>query len=326
MKQLIIALLPVMALLCAPLAHAADAPAGPLPAGPAKAGTVFRDCADCGEMVVIPTGSNVFGTTPQELAREGVPADFGQHETPQITITIARPYAIGRTEVTRGQYAAFVKATNRPDPADCAVHDKATDSWGMQKGFNWHNPGFAQADDHPVVCVSWDDGAAYAAWLSQKTGQRYHLPSEEQWEYAARAGTQTDHYWGDDDASLCLNVNMATQATVAELNSVTWDDKLVCTSKHSFTMPVASFDANPFGVYDMLGNAWEWTADCFHFDHTGAPTDGSAVTDGPCTTHGAKGGAYHSQTWLVRAGVRGAGQLATSHVFALGFRVARDLN
>ena len=327
MIRRLLALLPSMMLFAMQPALAVGAPTpGPLPAGAPKPGTVFRDCADCGDMVVIPPGSNVFGTTQEELTREGVPADFAQHETPQTMITIAKPYAIARTEVTRGQYAAFVKATSRPDPAECAIHDKATDSWGMQKGYNWHNTSFPQTDDHPVTCVSWNDAVAYAQWLSKKTGKRYHLPSEEQWEYAARAGTKTSRYWGDDAASLCLNVNMATADTVAAFNSVTWDDKLVCTSKHSFTMPVGSFDPNPFGLYDMLGNIWEWTADCYHPDHSDAPKDGSAVTGGACDTHGVKGGAYHSQSWLVRAGVRGAGQKSDAHIFAAGFRVARDLD
>ncbi len=297
-------------------AHAADS---------IKPGDVFKDCAECGEMVVIPAGTNVYGSTAEEQKREGVPPMFASHEGPQVTVTIKKPFAMGKTEVTRGQFAAFVAATKRPDPADCAIHDKKTDSWGMQPGYNWHNTSFPQGDDHPAVCISWNDATDYAAWLSKKTGKKYRLPSDAEWEYAARGGTTTARYWGDNAADLCLNTNIATANTVATFDSVTWDDKLVCTTKNSFTTPVGSFEANPYGLMDMIGNAWEWTGDCYFDAHT-APSDGSTVTTGDCKKHGVRGGAYHSQIWLARTAVRGAGMGADAHIFAAGFRVARDLN
>jgi len=291
-----------------------------------KAGDVFKDCATCGEMVVIPAGSNVLGSTVEEQVREGVPPTFAAHEGPQVMMTIKTPFAMAKTETTRGQFAAFVAETKRPDPAECAVHDAKTDSWGMQPGFNWHHTSFPQEDSHPVTCVSWNDATAYAAWLSKKTGKKYRLPTDSEWEYGARGGTRTARYWGDNAADLCLNANIATADTVAKFDSTTWEDKLVCTSKHSFTMPVGSFDANPYGLQDMLGNVWEWTADCYHTNHSGVPTDGSAYVDAECKTHGVRGGAYHSQIWLARAATRGDGMGPDAHIFAAGFRVARDLD
>ncbi len=296
-------------------------------ASPIAAGTSFTDCRECGTMVVIPAGSGVFGSTRDEQAQQGVPPGFASHEGPQISITIARPFAMMQTEVTRGQYAAFVAETHRPDPARCGVHDARTDSWGAQAGYNWHHSGFDQQDTHPVVCVSWTDATAYAAWLSKKSGKSYRLPTEEEWEYAARAGTSTARYWGDNAADVCLNANIATADTVASFNSVTWEDKLVCTTKHSYTVPVGSYDPNPFGLQDMIGNVWEWTADCYHADYKGAPLDGSLWTkEGNCTRRIARGGAFHSQIWLARAAIRGEDLDQDNHDFSIGFRLARDLD
>ena len=309
--------------LSAGAAFAADAPK---PGTVLKAGSVFKDCPTCNEMVVIPAGTNVLGSTEEERAREGVPPLFAAHEGPQVMMTIKKPFAVAKTETTRGQFAAFVADTKRPDPKECAIHDAKTDSWGFQPGFNWHNPSFKQEDNHPVTCVSWNDAVDYAAWLSKKTGKKYRLPSDAEWEYAARGGTKTARYWGDDPSTLCLQANIITAETVAVFDSATWEDKLVCTTKHSFTIPVGSYDANPYGLMDMLGSVWEWTADCYLPDHKGQPTDGSAYTKPGCTLHGVRGGAYHSQVWLARAATRGEGMGPDGHIFAAGFRVARDLD
>ena len=305
---------------------ASDDAYGAAPAAQAPAPRVIVDCAGCPEMIVIPAGSATLGSTPQERANAGIVAVFGNREGPTYTVTFARPYAIGRTEVTRGQYRAFVDATGRPDPADCGVHDAKTDKWGPLPGFSWRHPGFAQTDDHPAVCISYNDAVAYARWLSARTGHAYRIPSDAEWEYAARGGTSTPWYWGVSPEQGCKLANLLSSGTIAALGAPpSMADRLVCADARSFTVPVASYPPNPFGLYDMAGNAFEWAADCNSPDNSDAHADGSARTTGACDRHYLKGGAFHTPFWLTRSAVRGAPLPADLHMFAIGFRVARSI-
>ena len=146
----------------------------------------------------------------------------------------------------------------------------------------------------------------YADWLAKRTGKPYRLPSEAEWEYAARAGTVTAWYWGDVAETGCENANLVSSAFIEALGSPAyWQRKQVCFDSHTFSLPVASFPANPFGLYDMAGNAFEWVADCASASHEGAPTDGSARSTGDCTRRFLKGGAFHTPFWLTRSGARG---------------------
>jgi len=311
------------ALLLAPQARAADAAAGLMP------GKTFKDCEDCQTMVVVPAGTFTMGSTREEREREGVPASFGDHEGPTVQITIARPFAIATTETTRAQFALFVKATNRPVPTVCANYNAEQDNWAGKEGnvANWQNPGFKQGDNHPAVCMSYVDASDYAAWMSKKTGFKYHVASEAQWEYVARAGTKTTRYWGENISQICKKANIMSTATFDAINkSEGWMDELVCTGTQSWTVPVASYDANPWGVYDMLGNVWEWVDDCATPDHTGMPTDGSARRDGDCTRRISKGGAFHSRVWLARPATRGGGQPGINRPAAAGIRIVREID
>lgn len=287
----------------------------------------FSDCRDCPDMVKIPAGSATLGSSAQERAETGIIPLFGDREGPIYTVTFAKPYAIGRTEITRGQYRVFVKETKRPDPASCGVHEPKGDTWGPQPGYNWRKPDFEQDDSHPVVCISYDDATAYAAWLSKKTGKSYRLPSDAEWEYAARGGTSTRWYWGDAPEAGCATANLLSSGTLAKLD---WPkslaDRFVCSSPRSFTVPVASYPANPFGLFDMAGNAFEWSADCNSPDNSDAHQDGSARTTGQCDRHYLKGGAFHTPFWLTRPAVRGAPLPSDIHMFAVGFRVARSID
>jgi formylglycine-generating enzyme required for sulfatase activity len=159
-------------------------------------GTVFRDGDDCPEMVVIPAGEFMMGSPDGELGRTA-------EEGPQHKVTIARPFALGRYTVTVAEFGRFVAATNfqteaerNPDEGIATLNAKKNE-WGWSKGKSWRDPGSAQAGNHPVVGVSWNDAVAYVKWLSEKTGKPYRLPSEAEWEYAARAGTTTRYPWGD---------------------------------------------------------------------------------------------------------------------------------
>ncbi len=318
--------LAVAVLLAAP-GHAANPAADP--AAGKKPGETFKDCADCQTMVVLPAGSFKMGSTPEEQTREGVPATFAIHEGPVRDISFARPFAIATTETTRGQFARFVKATNRPIPTECATYNPTDDTWAGTKGqaASWQNPGFAQTDEHPVVCISVNDALDYAAWMTKSTGHHYRVPSEAEWEYAARGGTRTTRPWGDAPTQICARARIMTSGTFAAIGYPdSWTDELVCSNKASFTAPVASFDANPWGVYDMLGNAWEWVADCAAPDHATLPADGSMETHGDCNHRLAKGGAFHSRFWLARPATRGGGQGPDNRPVAATIRIVRDLD
>ena len=162
-------------------------------------------------------------------------------------------FALGRYEVTRDEYAAFAVATGH-DGAPCwaAVTGDGTRE---SDAASWRSPGFPQTDEHPAVCVSWDDARAYVRWLSSETGWSYRLPSEAEWEYAARAGTGTAWYWGAGTSEQCANANGADAA--ARQRFERWSGAAACNDRRVFTAPVGTFGANGFGLFDMLGNVFE---------------------------------------------------------------------
>jgi len=302
---------------------------------------VIRDCEACPEMVVVPAGSFVMGSTAEERAREKVPKppkvpfDFAKFEQPQHEVTFKKPFAIGRYEVSRGEYARFVAETGHPTGPSCWAWNAKSDNyaemagWVVQQGKSWKDPGFPQADDHPVVCVDFADANAFARWLSGKTGQTYRLPTEAEWEYAARAGTSTTRSWGDDIDASCKFANVADDSLAAvhprpknyaDFTPFRCDDGIV------FTAPVGSFAPNAFGVYNMLGNAAEWIDDCFHDSYEGAPTDGSAWRDNDCRLGVVvRGGSWFSFPWTVRSAHRVRGENLQTRYGATGFRLVREV-
>jgi formylglycine-generating enzyme len=291
-----------------------------------KPGEIFRDCPECPEVVVIPPGTFERGSPEDERVRDATPKAFADREILRAKVTIPRAFAMSRHEITRGEFARFAAATKRPDPPSCGVFDRATDGWGQQPGYSWRRPGFAQTDQHPAICMNWEDARDYAAWLAKSTGKPYRLASEAEWEYAARAGTTTARYWGDAFEPGCALANTMTAQTVQELgNPKSWQNKVVCTAQRSFTVPVGSFPANPFGLHDMIGNAFEWVQDCYWPTYEGAPTDGSARERPNCDLRIPRGGAFHSSPWLARAAFRGGPVVPGLRPVAAGIRVVRDL-
>ena len=306
-----------------------------------KPGAVFRDCPKCPELVAIPAGAFDMGSTAEETDRERMPPLYAANEKPRHRVTIAKPFALGRFEVTRAEYAAFVEATQRDDGFFCRIYDARGVLFVTTPGKSWKDPGFPQTDDHPVVCVSWDDAVAYANWLSSKTGKTYRLPSEAEWEYAARGGTSTARWWGDSVDGACAYAN------VGDLDAgdgpylwgkpgapVTYDlkgaERLVrCRDGYAFTAPVGKYKPNPFGLYDMLGNAWEWVADCRHDTYAGAPPlDGTAwdATLERCVSgfRVNRGASWAHFPWGIRAALRNVNP-ADARFYTQGFRVAREL-
>ncbi|WP_146685973.1 formylglycine-generating enzyme family protein [Bradyrhizobium canariense] len=236
-------------------------------------GDIFRDCDDCPELVVVPSGDFVMG------------ANDTPYEKPERMIAIPRPFAIGRREVTFAEWDQC---------ADAGACKHRPDDHGWGRG------------NLPVVNVSWDDTRLFLAWLSQKTGQRYRLPSEAEWEYAARAGTKTAFWWGRDAGSghaQCDNCGSPTT------------QRLVATG---------SFRPNGFGLYDTAGNAAEWVEDCWNDNYRGAPKDASAWTSGDCRLRVLRGGNFTSKAAEVRSASRFRYDVDVRY-YANGFRVLREI-
>jgi formylglycine-generating enzyme required for sulfatase activity len=246
-------------------------------------------------MRVLPTGKFLMGSTEQEMGHD--PSEAPLHE-----VTIRRPFAIGVYDVTRGQFAVFARETGfRSDPK-C--------DWRSPTS---HGQPVKQEANDPVVCVSWDDAQAYTRWLSAKTGHSYRLPSESEWEYAARAGSRMPRPWTGTHARDFANFGSDQCCAAFAAGRDRW----------RYTSPVGSFRANGFGLYDMLGDVWQRTEDCGHDNYKDAPKDGSSwVSDGDCTTRVVRGGAWFSPA----AELRFAGRAVDPAGFRkadIGFRVAR---
>lgn len=293
---------------------------------PTKAAESYRDCADCPLMVTVPGGSFSMGSSPSGISSavsEGAKAEDIQNETPQHDVTV-KQFAMSVTEVTRDQFDAFVRATGHQAGGPCWVYSKTEYNFVESNANDWRDPGFSQGGNHPVVCVNWNDAKAYVRWLSQKTGKNYRLPTEAEWEYAARAGTATPRYWGWDNSSGCRYANLADFTTAGALNWNRNNQQQVfqCTDGYVYTAPVAQFQANAFGLNDVLGNVWEWTEDCYNTSYNGAPTNGSSWLTGDCSLRVTRGGSWNYYPWVVRSASRGRNP-ATSRLNLLGFRVSR---
>jgi formylglycine-generating enzyme required for sulfatase activity len=230
------------------------------------------------DMVEIPSGSFLMGSDKSD-------SDASSDERPRHKVQIKYPFALSKTEITFAQYDAFAKATGHELPDD--------GGWGR--------------GTRPIINVSWDDAKAYAAWLSQQTGKHYRLPTEAEWEYAARAGTTTRYYWGDEIGKI--------KANCAGCGSQ-WDNKQ--------TAPVRSFAPNKFDLYDTLGNAWEWIEDCYHDSDEGAPTEGGAwAQGGNCARRVVRGGSWNDEPRYVRSANRYRFTAGVRDDLA-GFRLAQD--
>ena len=258
-----------LALLLAACSH----PLGPTPVAAPAADTPAAVAASM-QMVDLPAGQFVMGTDPSVSFQNGFPAH-------RVRVS---PFRIARYDVTFDQYDAFARATRRDLPVD--------EGWGRGA--------------RPVIHVSWNDAQAFITWLNERTGRHFRLPTEAEWEYAARGGTTTLYWWGNEP-----NPDMANTATNAGRD------------RFAYTSPVGTFPPNPFGLYDISGNVWQMTQDCRHGSYEGAPVDGRAWVDAPCDSRSVRGGGW--------AGIRRAMQVAARAAIGesfdsaeLGFRLAES--
>lgn len=244
---------------------------------------------------------------------ETVDYGYGEIDGPRHEVSIERPFAFSVTEVTVGDFRSFVEDTGYVSEGICNIYTD-NQSWHIAPDRNWEHPGFAQEDDHPVVCVSWDDTQAYTAWLSKKTGDIFRLPSEAEWEYVASTGgiEGEDGHVSHDEANIGL---VDCCGGVAEGRDQ-WME----------TAPVASFPADRFGIHDIRGNVWEWQADCHQETYDGAPLDGSArTTCGTPGKHVIRGGSYGDAGDYLSPRYRLPGPESQGY-FTVGFRVAQDVD
>ncbi len=292
--------------------------------GPAKTPNVapeaIKDCVDCPELTVIAPGKFVMGSPVGEAEPRYAPQQLSPHE-----VTIRKAFALGRTELTIAQFWAFVVGTGYKKASGGCRYLK-DGAWVVGPNISWNSPGFDVTDSHPVGCLSIEDARAYVAWLSAKTSKVYRLPSEAEWEYAARAGTQTPAFWSGEWADACTYQNGGDESlSKAVAGKMPIKEITPCDDGFSYSAPVASFKPNGWGLYDVSGNVSEWVDDCFSTDVTKLPTDGSAYKMPTCATATQKGGSWAGNPSLLRSGSRLRSTLAVRGI-AFGMRVARDID
>lgn len=283
----------------------------------------FQDCRDCPRMVLVPGGTFTMGSPTDERERR-------RFEGPQPDVTVAA-FAIGETEITRAQYAVFVHETRRATDG-CFTYGFSSfrDDKAIDPGASWRKPGFKQTSAHPAVCVSWRDAHDYAAWLAQKTGRPYRLPSEAEWEHAARGGTTTIFFWGTDEEQACRYANGADPTLLHALPQLHEEIAFSlgegdagarfvrCRDGAAFTAPVRRHRPNAFGLYDMIGNAWEFVEDCAV---DSLPRDGRAQVGEPCDKRRNRGGSWDDFPEELRS-ARRSRVAADARRNDTGFRVA----
>jgi len=248
---------------------------------------VFKECDDCPEMIVVPAGSFMMGSPESEWVRS-------KDEDPRHLVTIDQAFSVSKFAVTFDEWEACVA------DGGCNAYRPDDHGWGRGR--------------RPVIYVSWNDANAYAAWLSRKTSKTYRLLSETEREYVTRAGSTTPFWWGATISPQQANYN----GNYAYGDGPTGENR-------ARTLPVDSFQSNPWGLYQVHGNVNEWTQDCWHDDYVGAPSDGSAWTAGNCEFRVSRGGSWYSFPAILRSARRNR-DFTDLRSFIIGFRVARTLS
>lgn len=261
-------------------------------------GTAIRDCPTCPEMIVLPAGDFIMGSSKEESGQTD--------EKPQHKVTIGKPFAMGKLEVTFDQWDACTAEGKCPKASD--------DDMGRA--------------DRPVINVSQAEARAYTVWLSQKTGKKYRLPSESEWEYAARAGTTTPWYWGVSETSegsprACQYANVHDQTSRDAHPMYVWSNH-PCADGYAETAPTGKFKPNAWGLHDMSGNVREWVQDCHLGDYKDHPTDGSARVKENCEKTIVRGGGWIDGFQTVRSAYRHTYE-GEFRGYQVGFRVVREM-
>ena len=275
---------------------------------------VLWECATCPEMVIVPSGDFTIGSPTDEPGR-------GTDEGPQRRMSIERPFAVSRFEITRGEYKVFLRETGHAVRGNCVTDRAKPGTWAPEPNTTLFDPGFEQADDHPVVCVSWDDAKAYVAWLNRRTSGGYRLLTGSEWEFAARAGSTATYPWGPNVSDGCPHANTA-DSTIGR-KYPTWT-VAACDDGALHTSPVGAYHPNALGLYDMIGNAQEWVEDCATDSYDSLPPAGHADLTGDCARRVVRSSSWGTQPKDNRVANRvryPRGQVDDS----VGIRVAKTL-
>ena len=265
---------------------------------------IFQDCSECPQMIVVPAGEITIGSPQSEEAR-------GENEGPQYPVNIRNSFAVGLYEVTHREFRTFIEQTGHRIENGCYSYNR---KWRLDRDLNWQNPGFEKTDRSPIVCINWNDAKAYVNWLVEKTGRTYRLLSESEWEYVARAGTGTPFSTGATISTDQANYNGKYKYGYGK----TGKDRKKATQ-------VGSFSPNPFGLYDMHGNVYEWVEDCYNESYTNAPKDGRPWLKGNCDIRVLRGGSWNNAPALLRSSYRRAWHPSSLRYNNAGIRVARTL-
>lgn len=273
-------------------------------------------------MVVLPAGEFMMGSAADEPGRD-------PDESPQRRVRIARPFAVGKFEVTFAEWDACVAAggcSHRPE-------NEVRFSWirtsGVGEAFESIEVDVRQPvarGNTPVMGVSWHDAKAYADWIARTTRKPYRLLSEAEWEYAARAGSAGAFWWGDDGEAGCDKANMADASLQDEFPGLRFSATRLasCRDGHAYVAPAGSFAANAFGLHDMAGNLWEWVEDCYRPSYADALSDGAAARADACRLRVARGGSWFDDPRYQRVANRnGFSPLDRPRI--IGLRLARNL-
>ncbi|MCY3622126.1 MAG: formylglycine-generating enzyme family protein [Gammaproteobacteria bacterium] len=290
-------------------------------AGPAR----FRDCSTCPEMVVIPAGHFMRGSPQDEPGRD---LDSRNHDEDdlegpggkRVRVSVL-PFALGLFEVTNDQFARFVEDSGYEMPGGCFSDPDGDGVWAAEETGTWKNLGREFRGDFPASCIDWHAANAYVHWLGLRTGGRYRLPTEAEFEYALRAGSDTAYHFGDDPELLCEYGNVPDQSRNAVSPELV---TTACSDGFADMAPVGQFKPNAFGVHDMTGNVWEWLADCYERSYANVPTDGSALVKGDCGAYSIRGGSWGYDLPSLRSADR-SDDPPDILFDGIGFRVARDL-
>jgi formylglycine-generating enzyme len=292
------------------------------------------------KLTLIPSGEFMMGSKESAEATAAffrgtydldfLTADSFTCEHPRHRVRITRPFYLGTYHVTRGQFRQFVSDTSHKTDAEKGEKPGAfgwnrdTQMFAFNGQFSWRNMGFEQTDEHPVLCVSWNDAQAFCKWLSRKEGETYRLPTEAEWEYACRAGTTTRFYSGDDPESLAKAANVKDAAFAAKFPSFGHGFSIKATDGYVFTAPVGQFQPNAFGLYDMHGNAWQWCADWYGESYYGkSPVDDPKGPDAG-VNRVIRGGSWDREPAAARSAFR-VGSSTDNRYDYIGFRVARSV-
>jgi formylglycine-generating enzyme required for sulfatase activity len=289
------------------------------------------------KLVLIPPGEFMMGSGEsaeataaffnKTLGGGNLTASLFKDEHPQHMVRITQPFYLGKYHVTRGQFRQFVADTGYKTDAEKG-RMKGSIGWNPDKketGFNekysWRNAGFEQTDNHPVVCVSWNDAVAFCNWLSRKEGKAYRLPTEAEWEYACRAGTRTRYYSGDDPETLAKVGNVADATFKAKFPD-SRNFTIKASDGYVFTAPVGSFKPNAFGLFDMHGNAWQWCSDWYGEDYYAKSSTDDPTGPGTGYLRVMRGGGWYCESDVSRSAKRSMFAPGDQNCCA-GFRVAR---